>query len=135
MSLFNLKDVTLHSGSKSDWIIDCTALTSDDLDALARIATRMMGRFGAVVGIPKGGLPFAKALVPYVTEGHPCILLADDVCTTGNSFIEARDTLTTGVVPDNPENFRGIVIFARGPVPSWVRAIWTLHGMEHEQGK
>jgi len=65
-------------------------------------------KFGAVEGVPSGGLRFAEALRQYQSAGP--LLIADDVLTTGASMElhrAGRDAL-------------GVVIFARGPCPAWV---------------
>jgi len=129
MNLFQKRDVKLHSGAKSDWIIDCNRLEDDDLDALALIGARMVPDFGLVMGIPRGGLRFAEALTQYAVPTSDMLLIADDVCTTGNSFEDFRSTLDLrDPVPgsSNVPSVMGMVMFARGPVPSWVIPIWTL---------
>lgn len=123
MSLFNLKDVTLHSGSKSDWIIDCDALTDEDLAALARLGSRMVPPFAMVEGIPRGGLRFAEAMKQYINPAHSDrILICDDVLTTGNSFKDHAKVLRSQGVPH--ARIDGLAIFQRGTWrPDWVQAI------------
>lgn len=121
MSLFNLKLSTLHSGDKSKWLIDCNALTELDLQALALLGRKLVGPFGAVYGIPEGGLRFAKALLPLASPHHNTMLIVDDVSTTGKSLEEAQ-RLFAQMRP-----IVGLVIFNRGKVPTWARAIWTLN--------
>lgn len=94
--------------------IDCDALHDNDISALAAIIARRY-RFGAVEGIPRGGLRLSAALRPYVTQGPT--LIVDDVLTAGNSMEAARKATTD----------RGVVIFARGPCPDWVTPIFELH--------
>lgn len=114
MTLFRSGDFTLHSGGKSDWIIDCQTLSDDDYETLARLAIRAVGRFGAVEGVPRGGIKFAAALKRYVMVSGP-LLIADDVLTTGASMEDVR----RGRVAI------GVVIFARGPCPDWVEPLFT----------
>ena len=121
MPLFNHGAYTLHSGGPSMFKIDCDALTDADWDALARlVASRIW--FEEVVGIPRGGLRFAASLMRYVRPLGP-LLIVDDVLTTGASMgqkrleISARD-------PEMP--VLGCVIFARGPVPPWVTALFRM---------
>lgn len=118
MSLFNLKRVTLHSGDESEWIIDCEALTDDDLKTLAFIAAQKVGEFGVVYPIPRGGYRFAQALIPYITPSSGTVLIADDVLTTGSSMLIAMGRI---VAPA-----KGVVIYARGELPPGVEACWRL---------
>lgn len=118
MSLFTGGQFILHSGNASTWKVECEALTQQDWEALARIAWLQGLRFQSVEGIPRGGLPFAKALLIYATQNpnDPC-LICDDVLTTGRSMEVMRAQYGQAHV-------RGLVAFARGPCPWWVRAMW-----------
>ena len=61
MSLFRSGRFTLHSGDTSTLKIDCDALSDEDWQSIAvQVANRF--KFRAVVGVPSGGLPFARAL-------------------------------------------------------------------------
>jgi hypothetical protein len=68
VSLFQLGDFTLASGASSLWKIECDALTPEDWQALAQMAVEILPPFGEVVGVPRGGVPFADALRPFVTK-------------------------------------------------------------------
>lgn len=117
MGLFQTGDFILASGQKSRWKIEADALTSDDWAGLAAIAAELLPPFGAVLGVPRGGLPFARALERYVTSGPT--LVADDVFTTGGSmrrFIAER-RLT---------NYAGLVAFARSTPEPWVTALFQM---------
>lgn len=115
MSLFEKRDVELHSGSQSDWIIDCTALYDSDFECLAYLASKILPPFGSVEGVPDGGLRFADKLRQYITEGP--VLIADDVLTTGNSMEEQRAGRKPAL---------GIVIFARKkPEQYWISYLFT----------
>ena len=119
MSLFKLGDFTLHSGQNTNWIIDCNALSDDDLECLAHIGRALVGPFGNVTGIPKGGLRFAKKMKKYSSIGPD--LIVDDVFTTGNTITEMRKSLFI-----DKEIF-GLVIFSRTrTVPGWITPIFTL---------
>lgn len=111
--MFNTGTFTSHSGKTLSFKIECDDLTTDDLNTLAQIVGQRF-KFGSVIGVPKGGLRFARALIPYCTTGP--ILVVDDVLTTGKSMEEYRVT----------ENDVGVVIFARGPCPVWIHPIFTL---------
>lgn len=120
MSLFNLGEFTLHSGGKTNFLIDCNALTDEDLAALAAITAEKF-KFHKVVGIPSGGLRFAQALQKYCTNNEEDgILVADDVCTTGKSF---KDFVRENYPDLTP---KGVVIFNRGTVPNWVYSIFYM---------
>lgn len=120
MDLFVSGDFTLHSGEASAWKIDCDALTLSDLDTLARMAATVLPPYDEVVGIPTGGTKFAEALRRYrnTDSATPApTLIVDDVLTTGASMKEARKKYG--------KNSIGLVIFARGPKPKWIRAMFT----------
>lgn len=113
--LFQLGDFRLAGGGRSAWKIECDALGATDWAALARIAADRLPPFGSVVPVPRGGVPFAEALEKYATEGPP--LVADDVLTTGRSV---RSALEGGA------GAHAVVVFARGPVPVGVTALFAL---------
>lgn len=114
MNLFKYGALTLHSGAKSMWKIDCDALTDDDLKTLAFMLTAIVPEFGSVEGVPRGGLRLAAALQEYVTKGP--VLIVDDVLTTGASMNVQRGDRHDAI---------GAVLFARGPVPLWVFPLFT----------
>lgn len=125
--LFQLGEVTLSSGRTSDWKIECDALTPADWDTLARLATRGMPSFRQVVGVPTGGLAFARALEKYAEPFSPYLLICDDVWTTGRSMEEMRfhqrdnEGLPLGRI-------QGVVAFSRAKyLPTWARAVFSLH--------
>lgn len=120
MSLFRYGDFTLHSGKETFFKIDCDSLTDEDLDTLARLAKEMLSAYCVVEGVPTGGLRFTKALEKYawkIEEAvNPPLLICDDVLTTGASMEAQRAG----------RRAQGIVVFARGPLPPWVKAIFTM---------
>ena len=61
MNLFQKGDFQLHSGGKSEFKIDCDALSEHDWETLAYMTAKEF-RFKRVVGVPEGGLAFARAL-------------------------------------------------------------------------
>jgi len=120
MGLFNLGDFTLHSGQKSEWIIDCNALTEEDLECLAKMAMERLRPFGQTIGIPRGGIRFMRALREYCSPDSDALLIVDDVYTTGQSLRNMHDHYYT-IFP----SIQGIVIFARNPIKEpWIKAIW-----------
>jgi len=116
MSLFQPFNRRLHSGAFSTWKVECDALDEGDWQTLACMISERIISFGSVEGVPRGGLPLAHHLRHYITPGGP-LLIVDDVLTTGSSLEEHRAGRLHTI---------GFVIFARGPRPSWVRALWTL---------
>lgn len=120
MSLFQVGDFQGHSGRRLTWKVECDALTVVDWQDLASIAFHegLVRPFGVVEGVPSGGLILAKALVQYKTRGHPGLLIVDDVLTTGGSMEVHRAG----------REAQGLVIFARGPCPSWITALWQWGG-------
>lgn len=148
--LFNFSHMgyNLSSGGETNFLINAERLTSFDLKALAKLVSSRI-TYGAVEGVPRGGLPFAMALRSYRTYGHPRTLIVDDVYTTGRSMREqAGDRLKAiyyhegSVIPYDPQATRewkidnatipadmphlvGIVIFARSAlVDPWVKPIF-----------
>lgn len=120
MSLFRLGKFKLHGGQSSDFKIDCDGLTSEDWEALAaQIAGRCS--FTKVIGVPRGGLELASYLEQYRKSFTEEILLVDDVLTTGKSMEEAKKKIAGVVI--------GYVVFARGPLPVWVNALFKMPGV------
>jgi len=114
--LFRSGNFTLHSGLETFWKIDCDGLTWADWYTLARMAAlEFLPAFGEVEGVPRGGIPFANALEQYGVRGGP-LLIADDVCTTGASLEKQRAGRAA----------LGVVVFARGRVPSWVTPLFQM---------
>jgi orotate phosphoribosyltransferase len=127
MGLFQLGDFTLHSGAKSQWRIDCDRLSDDDIVCLAVMIQQMVGSFRSVEGVPRGGLLLAEALWAFQTTSGPH-LIVDDVLTTGDSMEEARAECRLrgygpGVAAPLPDPV-GVVLFARGECPPWVKAVF-----------
>ena len=105
--LFNWGKFISHSGKELNYKIDCDALTDQDLDCLAQLVnSKLPCGFKTVIGVPRGGLRFAKALTPYCREGGYYHLVCDDVLTTGKSMRRTMDKLKLSPTI-------GIVIFSR----------------------
>lgn len=117
MSLFQLGDFVLSSGTQSNWKIECEALTTDDWKALAAMAAEVLPPFRWVEGVPRGGLPFAAELAHYARADSMTLLIAEDVVTTGGSMERHRNGRSLCV---------GICVFARGPVPEWVTPLFQM---------
>jgi orotate phosphoribosyltransferase len=112
MNLFRSGNFTLNSGKTSTFKIDCDALTEEDIETIARIASEELPTFGAVEGVPTGGLRLAAAMQKYCTADTPDapLLIVDDVLTTGGSMERFRAGRTA----------IGFVVFARGECPAWI---------------
>lgn len=121
-TLFDNTPFRSHSGLGLLWKIECNALTPEDWAwAAARVAERYS--FREVAGVPQGGIPFERALKPYRNPTANEFLVVDDVLTTGNSL-----RYVMGCVPDS----LGVVLFARGPLPPQVEAIFTYWPSSHD---
>jgi orotate phosphoribosyltransferase len=112
--LFQAGDFRLASGVRSPWKIDCDALVPADWTTLALMLRDRLPPFGAVEGVPAGGLRLAEALAPYATTGP--LLVVDDVWTTGGSWERWRAG----------REAVGAVVFARGPVPPHITALFYM---------
>lgn len=124
MSLFQRGKFTLHSGQVSNYKIDADFLTDEDIETIALMLKDRLPPFGAVEGVPSGGLRLAAVMQHFVTpfsqrqgvRGARGLLIVDDVFTTGTSMEEyraGRDTL-------------GAVIFARAATPEWIKPLFRL---------
>lgn len=122
-TLFNkfIDEITLHSGSKSNFKIDCDFLTDDDIECLAFLVSKKYN-FKEVIGIPRGGVRFAKSLGKYCKPKSKIILLVDDILTTGNSIVRKREEIAV-----SNSVIIGIVIFSRNKYsPKWVHPIFQV---------
>ena len=118
MSLFNLGEFRLASGIKSNFKIDCDALTDQDWDAAAALLSAKVGPYGPVYGVPSGGMKLAERL--RLSSSPGCFpLIVDDVWTTGGSVRRTVMELGLG-------NYRVAVLFGRGPTPYWVTALFRM---------
>jgi hypothetical protein len=111
-SLFERVSFTLPSGESTNWRIDCSALSEGDLECLAQLAATRVGNFGRVEPISPTARPFADALRRHATGGP--VLLVDDVLASGATMEDYR----------GDREAVGVVIFARGPAPEWVRPLF-----------
>lgn len=127
MSLFKKTDWTMGSGGVAHYKINGEALTDEDFDALAFIVSEKLRTFAnreksairTVYGATATGERFAKAFDPYVDSWGSITLIVDDVLTTGTTMENAK--MRYGVA-----DALGVVIFARGNVPDWVKPIFTM---------
>lgn len=123
MSLFQQGDFKLHSGGVSKWKIECDALTDEDWKTLAVMMRQTIGPFSSVEGVPTGGLKLAEYLKPMCVENTYTHLIVDDVLTTGNSMEDLRKFRQLNY-EGNLIRIIGGVVFARGPCPNWVIALF-----------
>lgn len=135
--LFQLGKFKLNSGAASGWKLECDALADADWDGLAYMVWQVVGRFGTVEGVPRGGLKLAERLEQYKcrdpkepgaiivgsvqTLPH---LIVDDVLTTGGSMVRAIADYTKKAGPY--PLVTGAVVFARGKCPFWVTPLFQL---------
>lgn len=129
-NLFQLGFFTLHSGQRSDFKIDCDALTDEDIEFCAKAINDIFNPIYWIKYIPRGGTRLANALEKYIhcstglrlAGKKPDCLIVDDVWTTGASMREKHKEIEkTG----DFDLIRGAVIFARGPVDYWVTPLFT----------
>ena len=129
MNLFQFGDFTLASGAFSRWKIDCDALSDGDIEVLAALVAKVAGPFSSVEVVPKGGLRLAEAVRRYqcaiTLYSH---LIVDDVLTTGGSMNKLREKRIEESKKEGRviQGVKGVVLFARGPCPTWVRALLQL---------
>lgn len=121
MALFQRGNFTLASGLISPWKIECDALTNDDWHGLAvMLIERLPLPFETAVGVPRGGVPFAQALLEFANPFASTLLVVDDVWTTGGSM----EKYISEQHPDR--DIMRAVVFARKPPPANVTAIFTM---------
>ena len=127
MNLFQLGDFTLRSGAESKWKIECDAFTDNDWEALAVMAAEILPPFTEVLGVPRGGLPFAAALQKHIRDAPRTLLIAEDVCTTGGSMERFRASITPNFVVPGMWVL-GVCVFAREPEwPEWVQPLFSFN--------
>ena len=141
-NLFVRKDWIMHSGGLAHYKIECDALTEDDYATLAFIVCEKLQRYTRplsgchnsgikrVIGIPRGGILFAEAIEREIQErggydANGIVVIVDDVLTTGRSMEEARAACGDSAPC-------GVVIFARGRCPDWIKPIFEMHWWQTE---
>lgn len=123
--LFQLGSFELASGMCSSWKIEGDALGPEDWACLAALAVDLYGRPSEAIGVPRGGLPFARALQHLLLpHPHGRKWIVDDVFTTGGSIAAFRQTLP-------PVEYHVVVAFARSPLPAKHRAVFV-YGSDRE---
>jgi orotate phosphoribosyltransferase len=126
MNLFQLGEFTLNSGRVSNWKVECDSLTDSDWECLAYLMSEAFGPFRSLEGIPTGGLKLALAMDKYKSHEGPH-LVVDDVLTTGSSLLRAIDLYQQAARAANRASYVvGAVVFARGPLPMRVKALFHM---------
>lgn len=123
MNLFQKGEIILSSGIKSDFKIECDALTDADIECCAYLIRKRV-TFNRVYGVPTGGLRLQKALEKYCHPMSENVLIVDDVITTGKSF----ETFVRGLKDvEMGTTIIGFVIFSRGEGISWVQSLFKMN--------
>ena len=127
--LFQAIDFTSHAGKALNWKIEMDALSTQEWDCLAQMIYEYEPRsFGEVVGIPRRGLPLARALEGYATgNDEDPILIVDDVLTTGGSMNTFQMDYFRN--RDPRRGYTGWVVFARTPLEhanGWINALFMM---------
>jgi hypothetical protein len=124
MNLFQKVNITLHSGGKSDFKIECDALTDTDFKTIAHLISKKYSPIISVYGIPTGGRKLEQFLKDYTVDTKKgYILIVDDVLTTGNSMEQFRKEI---IPTTHLDICKGVVIFARGKCPDWIEPIFQM---------
>ena len=114
--MFRYGDFKSHSGLMLPFKIELDALTPEDWNCLALLIAEKFS-FGAVEGVPTGGLKLADALRPFAQADRQTLLIVDDVLTTGESMEQFRAGRSA----------LGVAIFARCPrIPTWIWPMFRL---------
>ena len=121
--LFQTGDFILHSGQKSRRLIDCSALTDEDIKTVAEWLTELRGGFKLVFPVSESVARLAKAMEHEQCEFNSRVLIVDDVLSTGASMWGKRAELAKTYGWDK---IIGAVIFARRPTPDWIVALWNI---------
>jgi hypothetical protein len=116
VGLFLPGPFTSRAGLLLPFKIEADALSADDWAAIAAGVVPRLPPFGIAVGVPRGGLPLARALAKYATPGDALTLVCEDCLTTGGSLAKVWDAV------EGPR--LGLALFARGPLPPGVRAVF-----------
>jgi hypothetical protein len=120
-SIFQLFNFTLPNGDSTFYKIECDNLTDEDIECFAKMVGHVS--FKSVEGIPRGGVPFAKALLKYIDPESEVHLVVDDVLASGKSMTDAMQA----AFDRGEEVVRGVVIFSRGPKLNNCVPIFQMH--------
>ena len=122
--LFQSVDFKSHSGLDLSWKIEMDALSDSEWFTIKKMIMEYSPPFREVVGIPEGGVKLGNLLNEHATgdEKDP-ICIVDDVLTTGESM---EYFLSQYQRNRRPFMAIGWVVFARGPCPHWVSALFQM---------
>jgi len=118
-------DFTLHSGDRTDHLLDLAAWTDADLATAARLLARLAAKRGglkAVTPVPRGGCRLGEALEAHCSPHGFWHAVADDVYTTGASLHDAKLRLRAA----GERDVLGLVLVARREPPAWVLPLLRL---------
>ena len=124
--LFKSGDFKSHSGLDLSWKIECDALSDSEWFTIKKMIIEYTPPFRKAVGIPEGGVKLGSLLNEHATgnEEDP-VCIVDDVLTTGESmeYFLSQYQRNRRLMP-----FMAIgwVVFARGPCPHWVSALFQM---------
>jgi len=122
LPLFEKIDFILNSGTPSDFKIECDSLLDHDIDTFAHLIQKKY-QFSKVIGVPTGGTRIQDALQNYASNDHTLpLLIVDDVLTTGNSM----NKLKAEMEEKGFDNIIGVVLFARGGCPEWIKPVFQM---------
>lgn len=129
-NLIQLGDFVLNSGAESKWKLECDRFIEENAEGLAYLIRLLVGPFGSVEGVPRGGLRLAYELARWRSPAGPH-LIVDDVLTTGGSMERARNSYAEnhpGEVAPIVKHTQviGAVVFARGRCPAWITPLLQL---------
>lgn len=116
--LFKRGTYTFASGQQSAFKIECDGLDDEDWATLAMLLVAKVPPFNEVHGVPRGGLPLAEALHPYLSN-EGVALVVDDVWTTGGSMRKYIDQTYLDL-----KVMHRAVVFAHNPPPPDVTALF-----------
>lgn len=124
-NLFVGGNFVLNSGQRSDFKIECDALTEKDWRTIAYVISKKYD-FKFVRGVPTGGIELQNRLLTYRNPESNTFLIVDDVLTTGGSMERFKQVLE-GTYP--PYDYKGVVLFAREKCPDWIEPVFQMWEM------
>lgn len=130
MGWLELADVTLNSGRRPTFKIECDFLDPATWKTAAALLAQIVPSFSEVWGVPRGGITLAHYMQEYEDEQAGLSLIVDDVFTTGGSMERKRAELVGA--HRNPDRIHGAVLVARGPCPAWITPLFTLDSRLHD---
>lgn len=118
-----LAPVTLHSGRRSEYKIECDEFTDLEIDTMCQLLAKIIPPFGSVFGVPTGGTRLEDAIRPFMSVGPA--LFIDDVWTTGGSMKQYH----TVMKPDHGIqcDCLKVVLFTRGFAPTGVISLFDIN--------